>query len=628
VFFVALLVTKSASYFTSLYLQLWSVLIGIRVVAFFYYQKFSLQSLSLKSGLVLIVWANALVGFSTVFVLSITPFSQIPRWFATEFILIPFVLDLLFVWFKSKPENTPSERTVPSFAEAKRAISLIQFTYWLVCVILAHQLVSLIKYRGFVQSIYTWEILALILPAWLLSTLFTQKYHKSNSSNPYLILGQHLKAIIIVVTLLSVPHFFLRMEHLSRALLFGTALISGVFELILALIGYLYTMGKHTHLLSMDDIADKYGIIKQEELTGEDALAENIIRKSNLVLFSKLIAKSDPLEIRNYLFTLAAKNNSTPDKISLISATTNETINLQMHNSILVNLHNCNDQRRLNKYFISCHDSLEIGGLLVGYFEPLNVVNKNLREKLPRILFLFFSPVHFVFHRILPKMRLTCYFYFLLTRGKNRIISKAEIFGRLNYCGFDIIADLPLDDKRAFIAKKTKAISSELKPSFSAIVNLKRIGYKGELIDIFKIRTMHPYSEFLQKYVYENSNLDDSGKFKDDFRLTAWGKLFRNIWIDELPQLYNWVRGDVKLVGVRALSQQYFSIYPEELRLLRVKTKPGLLPPYYVDLPKNFEEILESENNYLHKYFANPIRTDFEYFFKASWNILKGARSK
>ena len=110
---------------------------------------------------------------------------------------------------------------------------------------------------------------------------------------------------------------------------------------------------------------------------------------------------------------------------------------------------------------------------------------------------------------------------------------------------------------------------------------------------------MHPYSEYLQDYIYEQNNLQDNGKFEDDFRVTGWGKWIRKLWIDELPQLLNFIEGDVSLVGVRALSSHYFNLYPKELQDLRTEFKPGLIPPYYADMPASFKEILESEKRYL-----------------------------
>ena len=140
---------------------------------------------------------------------------------------------------------------------------------------------------------------------------------------------------------------------------------------------------------------------------------------------------------------------------------------------------------------------------------------------------------------------------------------------------------------------------------------------------------MHPYSEYIQDYVYAQNNLDENGKIKNDFRVTSWGRVFRKIWLDELPQLVNFVRGDLNLMGVRALSRHYFSLYPKDLQELRIRFKPGLVPPYYADLPKTFEEIVESERRYLQSKLQHSLRTDVIYFFRA-WNniVFKRARSQ
>jgi len=91
----------------------------------------------------------------------------------------------------------------------------------------------------------------------------------------------------------------------------------------------------------------------------------------------------------------------------------------------------------------------------------------------------------------------------------------------------------------------------------------------------------------------------------------------------------NMIAGEMKLVGVRPLSRQYFDLYTEELKRKRLKTKPGLIPPFYADMPKTLEEIMDSEMRYLEAYKQHPLRTDVRYFFKAFGNIMfRGARSK
>ena len=96
-----------------------------------------------------------------------------------------------------------------------------------------------------------------------------------------------------------------------------------------------------------------------------------------------------------------------------------------------------------------------------------------------------------------------------------------------------------------------------------------------------------------------------------------------------MPQLVNWIRGDISLVGVRALSKAKFDLYPKDLQELRTRLKPGLVPPFYVDLPDTFSELLESERNYLNKKLKSRFSTDLVYLLRAFNNIIfKGARSQ
>jgi lipopolysaccharide/colanic/teichoic acid biosynthesis glycosyltransferase len=248
---------------------------------------------------------------------------------------------------------------------------------------------------------------------------------------------------------------------------------------------------------------------------------------------------------------------------------------------------------------------------------------------MPHFLYSILIPFYFTFFRVFPILTITKQIYFILTQGKNRVLSKSEVLGRLSFCGYETISEKVINDTCYFIAKKKRTVSQERYPSYGPIVKLKRIGYNGERIYIYKVRTMYPYSEFIQGDIYEKHHINRSGKFQNDFRITTWGKFFRAYFIDEIPQLYNWLIGDIKLVGVRALSEQYFNLYPKDIQELRVKSKPGLIPPYYADMPNSFEEIVNSEKKYLLEKEKKPIKTDLKYLTKAFYNIIfHGARSK
>jgi lipopolysaccharide/colanic/teichoic acid biosynthesis glycosyltransferase len=142
---------------------------------------------------------------------------------------------------------------------------------------------------------------------------------------------------------------------------------------------------------------------------------------------------------------------------------------------------------------------------------------------------------------------------------------------------------------------------------------------------------MHPYSEYLQEYLYRNHQLAEGGKFGTDFRVTTIGRIFRKYWLDELPMFINLATGDIKLVGVRPISAHYFSLYSEAMQKERIRHKPGLIPPYYAQfpMPKTLEEIEQNELTYLRLYEKHPFRTDMIYLHRAVCNILfRKARSK
>ena len=93
--------------------------------------------------------------------------------------------------------------------------------------------------------------------------------------------------------------------------------------------------------------------------------------------------------------------------------------------------------------------------------------------------------------------------------------------------------------------------------------------------------------------------------------------------------IINLLKRQMKLVGVRPLSLHYYSLYTPEMQQLRIKVKPGLLPPFYSDMPQTLEEVQESERKYIEAYMKAPFRTDWKYFWRIVKNIVfKKKRSK
>jgi len=294
----------------------------------------------------------------------------------------------------------------------------------------------------------------------------------------------------------------------------------------------------------------------------------------------------------------------------------------------IVNIRRVNNIRFLNKFFESVNQKLPKEGIFIGRAETLMERRKRIYSKFPKIFSYPYYFLDFLVKRAFPKFNITRKLYFFLTQGRNRVLSRAEILGRLVSCGFEIVEETEINNLLYFVVKKVKDPVFDQNPSYGPFFKMRRYGQHGKIIGVYKFRTMHPYSEYLQEFMFKKYHLKDGGKFNDDFRITTWGKWMRKFWIDEFPMFINMFRGELKLVGVRPLSRQYLSLYEPELKERRFKHKPGLVPPFYVDMPKSLEEIMRSEERYLDSYEKHPIRTDIIYFFKAFYNIIvKKARS-
>jgi hypothetical protein len=229
----------------------------------------------------------------------------------------------------------------------------------------------------------------------------------------------------------------------------------------------------------------------------------------------------------------------------------------------------------------------------------------------------------------MPKIFLTRKLYYFITGGKDRIFSKTEVLGRLYCFGFQIVAEKKIGELTYIFAQRVKRPETLQKRIYGPLIRLRRYGKNKELFEVYKMRTMHPYSEYLQGYIYERNSLQEGGKFNRDIRVTTIGRFMRKYWLDELPMILNLLKGEMKLVGVRPLSAQYFNLYSKELQEKRIKHKPGLLPPFYADMPGTLDEIQASEMKYLNACETKGVfRTDMRYLGIILKNILfKKARS-
>lgn len=472
---------------------------------------------------------------------------------------------------------------------------------------------------------------------WFISIRLTYNFSEVTNNNYWHFIWDHLKSYFIYFSLIF---FFFSLFSFEKNI-FNPTLKSLVLYVSSSFIFYSFLYLRKGTLSDYDPVRfkfkkateinyDEFEKRIQEGDSKKYILNGNYFDKEEL----KKLLENNYLESYKYLAERLENrvelSSINPDRVKVLRSRDEYNVNVLQDQSVemFINLHPVNDFRRINQYFISVNKKLVKGGIFVLNFEPIEKRYNRFLKKYPFTLARLFYFFDFIFYRVIPKFRALQKIYFYITDGKNRAISFSEVLGRLRYCGFEIL-DIFLKENYVYVTAIKNGSPSQLTPSYGLFFKMQRVGKNGEIIKVYKLRTMYPFSEFIQDLAYKFNKLDIGGKIKNDFRVTSWGRILRFFWIDELPMLINFFKGELKLVGVRPLSKHYFELYPEDLKKLRSKTKPGLIPPFYYDLPKTFDEIIESERKYLESYFKNPLKTDIKYFLKAMYNILiKGARSK
>jgi len=288
----------------------------------------------------------------------------------------------------------------------------------------------------------------------------------------------------------------------------------------------------------------------------------------------------------------------------------------------IFNNHIFNDIHNINSFITNINKKIINGGYYIGYGETLKQRQIRIKNKYNIFLAKFFFPIDFLYKRIFPKIPGLKNIYFLLNRHKNKVLSKTEIIGRFVAGGFKIKKYKEINNKLYFIVQRISEPNFSPNSSYGLILHSNRIGKNGKIIKMYKIRTMHPYSEYLQANIIDNNKLSDTGKINNDYRITGWGAFLRRYWLDEIPNLINLFKGDVKLIGIRPISFDYYKRLPDNLKKKRIQTKPACIGIHYCIIPKKPSDVFKIEIDYLNQYFKRPFITDLIYLKKFFLNII------
>jgi len=472
-------------------------------------------------------------------------------------------------------------------------------------------------------SNYFWLFATFIL-LWVITSLLIGKYNLLKQAfGAKAIFRAILFSNTIILGVIAIIVYFLHLFYLSRFVILNTIVIATIFEIAVTMLFYFnksLTKRAKEYETREDEInSGSQYIFKERESISQktECLTQQESEKDKKL--RNLIIEESGEEVYRFIYTHTVLS----DPLSAVISTTTRfnILNLPDTYNTLINLKKINDIQYINKFFEEVNGKLNQGALFIGFAETSEHRKRCIYAKY-RWFARFYYFGDFILHRVLPKLSLTKNLYFRVTRGTNRVVSKAETLGRLVSCGFEIKEYNEGSKLLFFAAQKVGEPSFDMNPSYGPLFKMRRIGKNWNPIYVYKFRTMHPYAEYLQDYILKMNGYSDVGKPAEDFRVTSWGKFFRKYWLDELPQLINVFKGEMKIVGIRPISDRFLKEFPEDLLKLRFKHKPGCIPPYVALRKQGVSAYIESDRIYLLALEKHPYTTDIKYFTKAIYNIL------
>ena len=153
----------------------------------------------------------------------------------------------------------------------------------------------------------------------------------------------------------------------------------------------------------------------------------------------------------------------------------------------------------------------------------------------------------------------------------------------------------------------------------------ERVGLNKRRFHLYKFRTMIPDAEQkLSEIEHLNEISGPVFKIKNDPRITFIGKFLRKTSIDELPQLFNVLKGDMSLVGPRPLPVRDYEGFDQEWHRRRFSVRPGITCIWQVNGRSNipFEKWMELDMQYIDRW---SLWLDFKILAKTIPEVIKGS---
>jgi len=157
----------------------------------------------------------------------------------------------------------------------------------------------------------------------------------------------------------------------------------------------------------------------------------------------------------------------------------------------------------------------------------------------------------------------------------------------------------------------------------------RRVGYKGKEFYIYKFRSMYPdadkrLKEILEKDPKAREEWETTFKLKNDPRVTPIGRFLRKTSLDELPQFFNVLKGDMSVVGPRPVVKEELEKFYKDKAKYYLSVKPGVTGYWQVEGRSNIEDYKKRVEMDVWYVKNRSIWLDIKIILKTIWVMLTG----
>ncbi|MBI4647660.1 MAG: hypothetical protein HY738_14000, partial [Bacteroidia bacterium] len=269
----------------------------------------------------------------------------------------------------------------------------------------------------------------ILLVLWLIISVIFKKYKIEEYFNRRKIFISILACNFSIFGFSSLFLYIFQLGYFSRLIVLGTFILPTIIEFVLGYI--IYSIFKARPVPSVDEIAIAPLVpVEKEKFKRPDKplylphtdIVDSIVELASENVYSYIADYIEITEPKTYVIATTTIFNI----ISLPGKTVNNIINLL----------EINDIRRINKFFEAVNRKIPVNGYFVSCVETQDSRKRRLTRKYPLIISYPYYLIDFIFKRVFPKVWGLKKLYFLITAGRNRVLSKAEVLGRLVSCGF------------------------------------------------------------------------------------------------------------------------------------------------------------------------------------------------